>query len=459
MAASHHSRNEQLEEIRTKLDDYDYLRIVMCDIHGISRGKLLPARNAIKFLRKGMGAFVGLDYINPRAIELQEIKDSTKIEVIKSGGNLVFDPVLDSFRSAPWAGHDKYKVAEVISEMRWTDQSPDITCPRFIARKQLNRLTEMGYSLLSGIEMEVKIFNAKDNTPIFPGEDFYSTLLISEHMELFARTEKRLKEGGVNLEDVHVEPSPGQFEINYQPVWGILGGDWPFLIREALKETALEFDYIANFMGMPTPNEGGTGAHFNHSVWDKNGKKNIFYDPTKKDNVSDFARHWTAGLLKNMNAITAFFCPTVNCYRRMHAVWGPSVEAWGIDDRYSSFRIKNFGPTSTYVENRTPSGLANPYLVMAAVIAAGLDGVESKAELPPQRKDAPTREVINNLEEALQALEASSVMKKALGEDFIEWFCMIKRSGEIKKLVNSNMKDNNNPQAYKDENELYAKFC
>ena len=131
----------------------------------------------------------------------------------------------------------------------------------------------------------------------------------------------------------------GQFEVNYDPVWGLQGGDWPFLIREAIKETAQAHNWTANFMGRPRAQFNATdarffnGSHFNCSVWDATGSRNLFYDAAAPDNVSAFARHWVAGLMKNMEAMTAILCPTVNCYRRMHRERTPSVNSWGVDNR------------------------------------------------------------------------------------------------------------------------------
>jgi glutamine synthetase len=202
----------------------------------------------------------------------------------------------------------------------------------------------------------------------------------------------------------------------------------------------------------------GNGAHFNCSVWDATGATNLFADPTKDDGVSDFARHWVAGLLKHADALTALLCPTVNCYRRLQGPWAPSLAGWGFDDRHATFRIKkSYENDDIYVENRLPSGLANPYISLAANIAAGLDGVLNKLELPPAvNGGASGPRILSDLEAALQALEGSTAMREALGEDFVEYYCCLKREGDIKFLPKSDIRVEDDSEAFKEEVEMYG---
>jgi glutamine synthetase len=202
----------------------------------------------------------------------------------------------------------------------------------------------------------------------------------------------------------------------------------------------------------------GNGAHFNCSVWDADGRTNLFADPTKADGVSDFARHWVAGLMRHADALTALLCPTVNCYRRLRGPWAPSRAGWGFDDRHATFRIKkNYDTDDIFVENRLPSGLANPYIALAANIAAGLDGVLNQLELPPPAADGDGGpRILANLEEALQALEGSAAMREAFGADFVEYYCCLKREGDIKFLPRSDIRVEDDAAAFKEEVEMYG---
>ena len=153
----------------------------------------------------------------------------------------------------------------------------------------------------------------------------------------------------------------------------------------------------------------GNGAHFNHSLWSLDGSNNLFHDEGQPDQISELARHWVAGLVKHTPALAALLCPTVNCYRRMYGPWAPSVPSWGVDDRYSTYRVKNFGRSATYVENRVPSGLVNPYLALAACVCAGLDGIVNRLEAPAQRgQGGQLQRVPATLEESLQGWKIMS---------------------------------------------------
>jgi len=456
---SEESKREQLTKLQPQLADLDYIRLTVCDIHGISRGKLLPARNAEKFLRKGMGAFAGLGNINPRSSELQRVKQLDVMQTQQRGGNLVMHPDLTTFRITPWAGVGKYKVGEVLCELSFTNGQPDGTCARYLARQQLDRLKQHGYTFLSGIEMEFIV--TQNSAPVYLGADFYTNLLLSRNMEFLGAAEKQLAQAHINLEDLHVEPASGQFELNYQPTWGILGGDWPFLIREALKEVAASQGKEANFMSRFTSESGdtkfhcGNGAHFNHSLWDASSTTNLMFDSNDPNHVSELAMRWLAGLMTHLPALTALYCPTVNCYKRMAGAWAPSTASWGFDNRFTSIRVKNFGKTSTYIENRIPSGLANPYLVMAATIAAGLDGIEKRLEVPVQAGIDGTETLPRSLPEALDNLRKDEVLRAALGEGFVDWFCALKEEGEIEIL--KDMQDGEEAEL-KRHYDMYAVF-
>eukprot|EP00088_Acartia_fossae_P038788 TRINITY_DN40257_c0_g1_i1.p1 TRINITY_DN40257_c0_g1~~TRINITY_DN40257_c0_g1_i1.p1 ORF type:complete len:445 (-),score=51.26 TRINITY_DN40257_c0_g1_i1:263-1597(-) len=440
-------------------------RLTVCDVHGIPRGKLVPARNAATLLRKGMGAFTGMLNVNPRSLELYSLNNLDSLKYLEKGGNLIMHPDLRTFRNISWGGNAERRVAEVLCQLRNTQGQTIPFCPRSMALRQLERLERQGFTIMSGMELEFMLLDKNTHSPVYEGADFYSNLTLSERMDLLCGLETDLRRAGVNINDIHVEPACGQFEINYEPTWGILGADWPFIIRGELKESASKVGLSANFMGRPfakdemNRNHCGNGAHFNHSLWNLAGSKNMFRDESKPDKVSDLARHWIAGLIKHVNAMTALLCPTVNCYRRMHGPWAPSIPSWGVDDRYSTFRMKNFGKTSTYIENRIPSGLVNPYLALAVNIAAGLDGVLNQLTVPAQRNGVELSSMPSTLEESLQALEQDKVLREALGEDFVTWFCALKREGEIKMLPKSDMTKEDDSQAFADEMEMYGRYC
>lgn len=251
---------------------------------------------------------------------------------------------------------------------------------RTIAQRQLDRLSERGLSLYSSYEMEMMLLNPEDKSPITSTISFSTTQGLSKVEKFVYDVDKHLAAAGVYLETLQTEYAPGQLELVLTPVHGIHAADSVFIFKQAVREIAAINNMVVSFMSMPVIGVG-TGMHYNFSVENKSG--NIFYDPKQTDNLSAFAKHWVAGLLHHAPALAALNSPTINCYRRYHAPWSPDACNWGLDDRMAAIRVKNNGASGTYIENRMGSGAANPYLVMASTIAAGLDGVDNKLECPP----------------------------------------------------------------------------
>ncbi len=256
---------------------------------------------------------------------------------------------------------------------------------------------------------------------------------------------------GINIGKIQTEYSPGQFEYGINPSYGIKAADAFFMFKYGVKEMSARNDMDAIFMTVPDSNGCGNASHFNHSLWYKTGES-AMYDASKPECLSDVARYWLGGLCKHVNAITALCSPTVNCYRRLHQIWVPDTPSWGIDDRVSTYRVKNYSPSSTLIENRIASGSCNPYLVMAANVAAGIDGIVNKIECPPpSQTDGP--KIPYTLQEALKALQEDTVMVEALGKQFVDWFSESKKQVDFKICEKSR-----DPKGIKTEYELYSKY-
>ena len=204
-----------------------------------------------------------------------------------------------------------------------------------------------------------------------------------------------------------------------------------FLFKTYTEELARKKDMLISFASIVEGLEVGIALHFNLSPWNKQGK-NILYDKSRCNNLSKTAYHWIAGLLKHAGALTALCVPTVNCYKRFQNFPEPSVADWGLDNRFVAFRVKNDGEEGTYIENRLPSALANPYLVMAGTLAAGLDGIENQLQCP-RMEDKIAKPIPTSLAEALIALENDRVIRALLGEDLISAFIDTRRECELAK--------------------------
>ena len=351
--------------------------------------------------------------------------------------NATWLPDPASLHFLPWAGGDSRRVAQAFGVFHMPVDGVLQPMPgdtRALAQKQLKRLDDHDWSLKAGAEMEFRLLGA-DDLPHVDALDYAGQLSFAGLEDVLFYLCENLLEAGVHTETMHTEYAPGQFEFTLRPELGIKAADDIFLFKNSVKELAAKKGMKATFFGKAHPDEAGGGAHFNFSLWNKNTQTNVFYDEAQPDNLSKIARHWIAGLVHHADALTALCELTVNCYRRLHCPWAPSIANWGIDDRMSSFRMKNAGEQGTYMENRLPSSMANPYLVMAATIAAGLDGVEKELECPaPMLADAP--KLPTSIQQALKALDADAAMKAALGEEFITGFLGMKNEVELPKFQN-----------------------
>ena len=373
-------------------------------------------------------------------------------------GNGIVRPMPGTLHALPWAAEGKYRIGEVLCEIFYMppyhDGAHPGACTRYLARKQLDRLSSLGYRFLSGHEAEFIVFR-KDGEgevtcrPMFQGVDFFTNLIMAENEEFICFMVDQLSAAGVDILATHAEHAPGQLEFATGPKFGIESADQMFTLKHAVKELSYQRGWRATFMTRPTSEHGcSSGMHFAGSLWI--GDNNAFYDPQSRG-LSVIGRHWAAGLIKHAAALTALLCPTVNCYRRLHTPFAPDYADCGLENRNSMLRVVTTSARNTYIENRLPSSAANPYVVMAATVAAGIDGLVNRLELPVDTKE----KLASTLPEALGALEADQVLCEALGEEFLRWFLTVKREVEIAR-VDKAKKDGRDEMDV--ERELYFKF-
>ena len=379
--------------------------------------------------------------------------------------NMLMKPSLSTYHELPWAGGSDndnkggYKVGEYFCNPYWIDENTPITAaPREVLSRQLKQLEQLGYDLYSSFEWEFRIADRDDKKIIQLGNDAESHLSFAEQEHILFDLESQLHKVGINVMTMEKEFGSSMFEFATKPVFGIDSADQSFLLKTGMKEMLQKRGYDCVFMAKPILHESGNGAHFNHSLWNKETKRGVLFNEEDKNKLSDVAKYWIAGLVKHLPSIAVLCAPTVNCYRRFHQPFAPHVADWGINDRTAALRVMNRGENGTYVENRIPSGSCNPYLVIAATIAAGIDGIKNKLELPsPMSKEAT--EFPHSLEEALQCLENDIPITNSLGTEFVEWFTKAKRDVEIKELKNSEISNDTDFKGLENEKQMYMKFC
>ena len=248
----------------------------------------------------------------------------------KRYANADFVPATNQIIPLPHAGNGKHKVGMVICEAFWTDGTLHDVGTRSVARKQIEKLDSLGFKLFSGFETEFFVVDTKTKEPLFDGLDFGVDQILAENSEWVFDLEQGLYKTGIDIGAMHTEHGPGQFEICMQPAWNMQTADNMYVFKGACKEILAKHGKQASFMTKPYSREymGSSGFHFNHSLWDKESGKCLFYDVNKPNNMSDVMRYWVGGLMKHLISLLAFCSPTPNCYRRLHNPWPRAENAF-----------------------------------------------------------------------------------------------------------------------------------
>nr|XP_056712622.1 lengsin [Euleptes europaea] len=407
-------------------DDIHFVRFEATDLHGVSRSKSIPSRffrdKAIHGVAMPRG-YLELT-LNPKDMAINQISASN------FNCDIVLCPDLSTFRVLPWTE----LTARVICDSFTVTGNPLLTSPRHIARQQLNQLRENGFALCSAFTYEFCIYGVAEvvnsKTISFPA----ATLLNNQDQPFIQELIDGMYHAGANIESFSSSTGPGQMEISLHPEFGICAADSAFIFRTGIKEVAKKYSYIASFF---TENGFCNSGVLMHSLWDTNGQNNLFSFGTGGPEFTDKGKNWLAGLLQHSAALSCLMAPTIGCRKRYSTYSKESKDSvtasWGCNDNSCAFNVKSHGEKRTQIENKLGSATANPYLVLAATIAAGLDGVKRGLSLqegsegvsdPAQMKPAT---IPLNLEDALVALQEDECIREALGDTFVRYFVAMKQ--------------------------------
>lgn len=343
---------------------------------------------------------------------------------------LKIDP--ETFKVIPWAK----KSARVIADLYTLEGEPVNIAPRSVLKRVLNELDHDGLKTYGAAELEFYIFKQYDQSgyePTWTGLQCYSEVKQGEVDDILYDITVGLAAVGIHVEAANTEYGPGQFEITMNPQWGVGQADAAFTFKSAIKEMMAQRGLLATFMTKPLTGLSGSGSHFHHSLYDKKTGQNAFYDANAADGLSDLARHFIAGQLYHAKSLSALANPTINSYHRLRPyTFAPSNVTWGLENRMCMIRIPGARGQGTHLENRLPGADMNPYLMMAAMYAAGLDGIRRKLPVPEPviNQDAYALQTApplpRELGEALVALNADDELIQYLGSDFVQSYSALK---------------------------------
>jgi glutamine synthetase len=350
-------------------------------------------------------------------------------------------PELSTFRVNPWTTDDGTRVARMICDVYLPDGSPFPGCPRLTLKRQVERAAKMGYEMVVGPEAEFFLFQRDNGRTLLDTHDvggYFDLTPVDLGEECRRDIVLVLESMGFEVEAAHHEVAPGQHEIDFKYADVVTTADNVSTFRFVVKKVALEHGLHATFMPKPIFGVNGSGMHVHQSLL--KGDENAFYDPDAERQLSDTALGYIGGILKHASAIVAITNPLVNSYKRLVPGFeAPTNIAWSEKNRSPLVRVPARRGMSTRCEVRMPDPSCNPYLALAVMLAAGLDGVENGIDPgPPVNKNIfamsqreksrlKIKEIPDNLSDALDNLERDKVLLEALGDHIAENFLEAKR--------------------------------
>lgn len=340
---------------------------------------------------------------------------------------------LDTARNVPWDNNVPFFIGEFIN----SDGTPHPLCPRQTLKKVIKRAAKMGVNPMCGMEFEW--FNFLENshsweskkgvgpTPLTPGMFGYSLLRMNQNREFFNAIQDEMLQFGVPIEGLHTETGPGVYEAAIAFSDALTQADRAILFKTGTKEIGVRFGIMPSFMAKWNAAYPGCSGHIHQSMSD--GKKNLFSDAKGRHGMSKMFESYLAGQVAHLMEFAPMFWPTINSYKRLvDGFWAPVKPTWGVDNRTASFRVIAGSPKSTRLETRCPGADVNPYLAMAAVIAAGLDGVEKGMKLTAPAIHGTNGGAENipraprTLIETTRNFQQSKVARDWLGDTFVDHF-------------------------------------
>ena len=416
-------------------DDVSTVRVLWTDINGIARGITLPADQYEHAIDEGIGFANGVMELTLEPGLLDDPKYGPQ------SGDMLAVPDQASLMRVGWSE----ETAVVCSDLRTVDGEPFDVCGRSVLRRVVDELTNEGLVPRVGVEPEFSLLapDGEGGWEPYNSRSSYDFDALDQSRDLISTWTRAMSTAGYKLLGIHQESQPGQYEVNIRYDDAVSMADGFVFFRQMIRSTARNAGFRTTFMPRPYTDEDANGLHFHISLWDDDLSTNRF-SSTEDDitfpagkhpetaGVSDVGRHFVGGVLEHMKPLTAICAPTINSYKRLlPGIWAPVNIAWGPDNRSTVVRLPPELGDSTRIEQRVTDTSANPYLALAATLAAGFNGIRNEIDPgEPTMKNAyhePYERLPRTLPEALNHLEQCDVLTDALGDSLVTEFIKLKR--------------------------------
>ena len=414
-----------LEELTQSVGagDIDTVVVAFTDMQGRLMGKRLEAHFFLEEVEAGQ-PIEGCNYLLALEMEGDPVPGYAMASWERGYGDFAMVPDFSTMRRIPWLEG----TALVLCDVAWNDGTPVRPSPRQVLKAQVDRARALGYEAMFGSELEFYLIKEtyaeahqqhyRGLTPSVPYILDYHILATSYDEPFIRAVRNGMQAAGIRVENSKGEAWPGQQEINFRYSDAVTMADNHTIYKNGIKEIAQQRGCSVTFMAKPDHTWIGSSCHIHSSLW--------------RDGNSVFAgespvfRQYLAGQVAGAAELAVFLAPNINSYKRYTAgSWAPTTLAWGYDNRTCGFRVVGHG-NGLRVESRIPGADANPYLAFAALLAAGLHGIEQQLEPPPaftgNAYESDVRRFPHSLHEAISALETGTLARAAFGDDVVDHY-------------------------------------
>jgi glutamine synthetase len=400
-----------------------FVRLWFTDVLGFLKSFTITSQELEGALAEGMG-------FDGSSIEgFSRIQESDMVAI----------PDASTFQLIPW--RPEAQVARMFCDIREPGGASFDGDPRSVLKRQLRRAADLGFTFYVGPELEYFYFRSAEDPAFLDQAGYFDETPLDVATDWRKRTVGYLEAMGIPVEYVHHEVAPSQHEIDLRYTDALTMADNVMTYRLTVKEVAQEFGIYATFMPKPVGGVNGSGMHTHQSLFA--GDRNAFFADDDEYHLSRIAKHYIAGLLEHAPEFTLLTNQWVNSYKRLVPGFeAPVYACWARRNRSALVRVPMYKPgkeEATRIEFRSPDPACNPYLAFAAMLAAGLDGIERELEPPPEasnniyemtsdeRRAAGIRSLPEDLNEAIRAAEDSKLLRECLGEHVHEFLIRNKR--------------------------------
>jgi glutamine synthetase len=403
--------------------DIDTVVVAFTDMQGRLMGKRMEAHFFLEEMEHE-NPIEGCNYLLALEMEMDPVPGYEIASWDRGYGDFSMVPDFSTMRRIPWLEG----TALVLCDVAWNDGTPVRPSPRQVLKAQVDRARALGYEAMFGSELEFFLIKEtyaqaheqhyRGLTPSVPYILDYHILATSYDEPFIRSVRNNMQAAGMRVETSKGEAWPGQQELNFRYSDAVTMADNHVIYKNGIKEMAQQRGCSVTFMAKPDHTWIGSSCHIHSSLW--GGDQALFAGE------SPLFKQYLAGLVAGAAEFAVFLAPNINSYKRYAAgSWAPTTLAWGYDNRTCGFRVVGHGK-ALRVECRIPGADANPYLAFAALLAAGLNGIEQQLELTPaftgNAYESDVKRFPHTLNEAISALEQGKVARAAFGDDVVDHY-------------------------------------